>query len=489
MGGLLTAVLLAKEGYDVAVVEQNKQVGGCLQTFSFDKKVFDSAVHYLGSLAEGEALDRIFTYAGIRKELHLQRLDMDCFDALLFAEEDRTYRLAQGIDQFEESLWAQFPGEKEAIRNYRMLLQNTCDRFPLYNLRNGDASEKNAVLHLNLADELQKITADPHLQKVLSGNAILYAGEQDKTAFYLHALVSKSYIDSSWRCVGGSSQIAKLLWRKLQEYGGVIYRNEKINSLVLENGLITKAVSESGNEFHAQHFISNIHPQQTIGLLSDQSVLKPVFRSRVQNAAPTVGCLMLNIVLKPGTVAYKNYNINWNAEDSLKLIAKLPEMFPVNYSIYYTEDRHHIGFAESVSILTYIDTKDFDAWKGTFNSTRNAEDRGQSYNDFKEAKAAALMDKVSERFPELQNNTQSYKIATPLSYRDYQGSVAGCMYGIQKDVNHLNQTSFTTKTRIPNLYLTGQNINLHGILGVSMTALSSVADFTGMDYLLSKINQ
>jgi all-trans-retinol 13,14-reductase len=38
LGGLLSAVMLAKEGMRVAVIEQNKQIGGCLQTFSFQKK-------------------------------------------------------------------------------------------------------------------------------------------------------------------------------------------------------------------------------------------------------------------------------------------------------------------------------------------------------------------------------------------------------------------------------------------------------------------
>ncbi|RQO30866.1 all-trans-retinol 13,14-reductase [Taibaiella sp. KBW10] len=489
LGGLLTAVLLAKEGYDVAIIEQNKQIGGCLQTFSFDKKIFDSAVHYLGSLGEGEVLNQIFSYAGIQKDLQLKRLDQDCFDAVLFGSDPQQYKLAQGLDNFADSLWQQFPEEKEAINAYTRLLQDTCDRFPLYNLRNGDAAEKEEVLHLKLAQELQKITTNQTLQKVLSGNAILYAGMAQKTAFSTHALVSKSYIDSSWRCVGGSSQIAKLLWRKLQEYGGVIYRHEKIKRLVVNNGIIEKAVAASGNEFLGTHFIANIHPQQTIALLSDQSILKSVFKNRILEATPTVGCIMVNIVLKPRTVSYKNYNINWNLKDGLEVIDALSEFFPVNYSIYYTEDSHNHGFAESVSILSYINTSDFAVWKNSFNSTMAAQEREPAYTDFKEEKAVLLINKVAERFPELKEQMQSYKIATPLTYRDYQGSVTGDMYGIQKDVNQLNHTRFTTKTRIPNLHLTGQNINLHGVLGVSMTAISSAADFLGLDYLLQKINE
>lgn len=489
LGGLLTAVLLAKEGYNVAVVEQNKQIGGCLQSFSFDKKIFDSAVHYIGSLAEGEVLHRIFDYAGIQQHLKLQRMDTDCFDAVLSGSDPSVYSLAQGIEHFSEQLQHDFPKEREAINRYVQQLQYTCDRFPLYNLRMGDASEKNAVLDWKLSSVLNELNASPQLQQVLTGNAILYAGDQHKTPFYMHALVSKSYIDSSWKCIGGSGQIAKLLARQLRHYGGTIYKHERINRLLVQNGRVERAIAASGNEFTAEHFISNIAPQHTIAMLSDQSVLKPVFRNRVQEAPLTVGCLMVNIVLQPQTVSYKNYNINWNKKSGLEAIELLQEHFPANYSIYYTEDRHHPGFAESVSILTYIPTEAFASWQDTYNNSLSPSGREQSYLEFKEAKAMALMDVVAWRFPELKQYMRAYKVATPLSYRDYQGSMQGELYGIAKDVNALSQTSLTTKTRIPNLYLTGQNVNLHGVLGVSMTAISSVADFTGMEYLLQKINK
>lgn len=489
LGGLLTAVLLAKEGFDVAVLEQNKQIGGCLQSFSFDKKIFDSAVHYIGSLDQGEALQRIFDYAGIHEHLHLQRLDMDCFDQVLSGEEQEGYALAQNLQQFTEQLNGYFPEEREAIKEYVRRLQYTCDHFPLYNLRLGDASEKHKVSGWKLSSVLDEINASPALQQVITGNAILYAGHHDKTPFYQHALVSKSYIDSSWRCTGGSGQISKQLWKQLMAYGGTIYRHEQVKELRVQNGKIEKAVCTSGAEYLADHFISNIAPQQTIALLSDKHVLKPVFRNRIQQAPLTVGCIMVNIVLEPQKVVYKNYNINWNKTNSLQAIDQLQQEFPVNYAIYYTEDKQHSGYAESVSILSYINTEAFEQWQHTYNNTLDPSGRDEAYRAYKAVLADKLMNAVAVRYPELKQHTKSFKVATPLSYRDYQGSVKGELYGMEKDVNMLSQSSLTTKTRIPNLYLTGQNINLHGVLGVSMTAISSAADFVGMEYLLNKINK
>ncbi len=60
LGGLVSALVLAKEGLKVCVLEKNNQYGGNLQTFSRDKLIFDTGVHYLGGLSEGQNLNRFF---------------------------------------------------------------------------------------------------------------------------------------------------------------------------------------------------------------------------------------------------------------------------------------------------------------------------------------------------------------------------------------------------------------------------------------------
>src|SRR5690606_30946485 len=96
LGGLLCAVILAKEGRKVALIEQNKQIGGCLQTFAFKKKVFDSCVHYVGAMDPGQTQHRIFSYAGIMPHLQIERLNTNGFDQIYFSDSDGPYPIAQG---------------------------------------------------------------------------------------------------------------------------------------------------------------------------------------------------------------------------------------------------------------------------------------------------------------------------------------------------------------------------------------------------------
>ena len=53
------------------------------------------------------------------------------------------------------------------------------------------------------------------------------------------------------------------------------------------------------------------------------------------------------------------------------------------------------------------------------------------------------------------------------------------MYGIVKDYRNPLKTFISPRTKLPNLYLTGQNLNLHGILGAAMSGLVTCTAFMG----------
>jgi all-trans-retinol 13,14-reductase len=106
---------------------------------------------------------------------------------------------------------------------------------------------------------------------------------------------------------------------------------------------------------------------------------------------------------------------------------------------------------------------------------------------FKEKKAQQLIDLVSEKFPTLKNCIHAYYTATPLSLRDYLGSSNGSLYGIAKDYKEPLKTFISPNTKISNLYLTGQNLNLHGILGAGISGIVTATAITGNNEIIKKI--
>ncbi|NLR82009.1 phytoene desaturase family protein [Chitinophaga eiseniae] len=489
LGGLVCGAILSQHGYRVCIYEKNRQAGGCLQTYSREKVIFDSGVHYIGGLAPGENLYKVFKYLGIYDQLKLKRMDMDGFDHISFAGDDKIYKLAQGEENFIRTLLADFPEEEAALRAYCDKISEVCSKFPLYNLRTGDYEEKRSVLQLNTASYLRSITSNEKLQQVLAGNNLLYAGMAEKTPFYVHALVLNSYMKSSWKCVDGGSQIGKLLCRRIRENGGNIIRNMAVTAIQGEGDQVDHIVLQDGTRARATHYISNLHPAQTMAM-THSDTLRSAYRNRVQQLENSVGAFVLNVVLKPGTFRYLNYNHYYHATpDAWAGIDYRAEEWPQTYAMYVSASSRHETYADSLSVMTYMRYAEMGPWQHTIHTVLQPEGRGADYEAFKQQKADLLIDCVEKQFPGFRNCIQSYYVATPLSYRDYIGTGDGSMYGIMKDSADPLRTMISARTKLSNLYLTGQNLNLHGILGVTISGVITSAELLGMDFLVDEINQ
>src|SRR5687767_15196569 len=108
LGGLASGAILAMEGYKVCLLERNKQIGGTLQTYVRERVIFDSGVHYVGGLDEGQNLHQIFKYLGIVYKFKMQKLDEIGFDQLRFEGDPNVYMYSQGYDNFIATLSRQF---------------------------------------------------------------------------------------------------------------------------------------------------------------------------------------------------------------------------------------------------------------------------------------------------------------------------------------------------------------------------------------------
>lgn len=491
LGGLVSALVLAKEGLSVCVLEKNNQFGGNLQTFSRRKLIFDTGVHYLGGLSEGQNLHRYFSYLGIMQGLKLQKLDEKGFDWITFDDDETAYPHAQGYDNFVEQLGRYFPGERENLRRYVNGIKEVCAQFPRYNLAGGQRYSDD-MLYLNAAEFLRSITENKKLQAVLAGTGFLYAGLDENTPLFVHALTVNSYIQSSYKCTDGGSQITKLLIRELRKYGAEVHKHAEVNSFSYdEAGDLYAVRTKDGREFPGRGFISNIEIRRTIELAGKDRFRKS-FTNRIEDLKPTSSCFSVYLALKPSTVPYFNCNYyHYNtAGDVWKNAESKVASWPASYMLSCTPERNNADFAESMTAITYMDFDKVKQWQGTDNTVAGPQERGETYERFKKDKADIFLKKLEEKLPGLTNNVAGVYTSSPLSYRDYIGNYRGNMYGYAKDSGNPLKTMVSPKTKISNLYLTGQTVNMHGILGVTIGAFATCAEILGselIDERLSKV--
>jgi all-trans-retinol 13,14-reductase len=82
---------------------------------------------------------------------------------------------------------------------------------------------------------------------------------------------------------------------------------------------------------------------------------------------------------------------------------------------------------------------------------------------------------------------QSFHTSTPLTYRDYLNVSNGSAYGKLKDFHEPHNAFISPRSKIPNLFFTGQSVHLHGIKGVTTSAIVTSAMMLGDDNLFEKI--
>jgi all-trans-retinol 13,14-reductase len=488
IGGLVCADILGKEGYKVGVIEKNKQIGGSLQTYVRDKVIFDSGVHYLGGLSKGQNLYQIFQYLGIMDKLKLKQMDLDIVDKIVIENDEKEYIYAQGYDNFIAKLLIDFPDEEQSLINYCNAIKDVCQKFPLYNFRTGsEGLEKAEVLGVDAKAFIESVTDNKKLQEVLAGNNPLYAGQPGKTPLYVHALIINSYIESSWKCIDGGSQIAKYIARNIRAQGGEILRDTEVKKIVEEGGVVTYVELANGERLYADHFISNIHPVKTLEI-TETSMIKKAYRNRINALENSVSSFTLNIVFKKDAYKYFGYNYYCCVEGSVWDAAKYTqENWPKGFAIFMAPTSKSTEYAEGMTILSYMTFDEVKQWEHTYNTVSQEEQRGESYEEFKIRKAEVLLDAVEKKFPGLRDSIKSYYTATPLSYRDYIGNDDGSLYGIVKDHKDPLRTFISPRTKVPNLYFTGQNLNMHGVLGAAMSGLVTCSALLGNDDIVEKI--
>ena len=487
LGGLLCGAILSKEGMNVCIVERNEQVGGCLQTFRRNHVIFDTGIHYIGGLDKGQNLYQLFNYLGLIERLALKKMDEKGFDVILFKDDERQYPHGMGYENFIESLTLLFPDEKAAIIRYCERIKQTCATIPLYNFKADEHYDDIDAMELNAKEEIEKLTTNTTLRAVLAGSNMLYIGNGDKTPWNVHALIMNSYIESSWRCEKTGEQIAKLLAKSIRAQGGTILTKAQVNTINEQDEAIKYIALADGTQIVGKQFISNLHPANTIEMV-DSKLLKAPYKNRIKSLENSVSAFVLNIAMKPNSYQYTNRNYYYHeSTDVWTETTYTDDSFPLTYGIFEAVPEKGSEYLEAVSIMTYMKWDEVQQWESTYNNVISPENRGTEYESFKKLKAEKLLAKVANKFPELVANIDNYYVSTPLTYRDYLNTPSGSIYGISKDCTNPIKTLISPTTKIPNLYLTGQNLKLHGVLGVALSAVVTCSAIVGREYLVNKI--
>lgn len=462
LGGLECATMMSKQGRSVLVLERQAQPGGCMQSYRRGNAAFDTGLHYIGGIDEGQPLHDTFLSLGLL-DLPWQRLDRNGFDRITIGNE--TFAFHEGYDNFAKALAERFPTQRQALQNYVDMLRRS-DEDQLATLNNPMPTEdsfSNESFNTNAYAWLHEKFSDELLINVLSGASLKMELHKPTLPLFTFAHGNGSFIQSSWRLKGDGNMLVQKLVEQIKANGGEVICNAEVTELEEHDGMITAAICSNGERYKGQTFISNLHPAATCQLVKDGSAMKKIYRRRMANLPNTFGMFTASVRLKAEKLPYMNHNKFIYAQPN---VWEMSEPNHAGYGILVSCPYSDTGYATTLDILTPMLWQEVVQWQET-----TIGHRGDDYKAMKQRKAEQVISIAEQQMPELREAIDHVYTSTPLTYRDYNHTPHGSAYGIRKDCNNPMMTILTPRTPITNLLMTGQNLMLHGLHGVTMTAL------------------
>ncbi len=488
LGGLLSGFLLSKEGFKVTILEKHRKFGGCLQTFNRDRYTFDTGIHYIGSMAPGQTIHNYWKYFGLSDRLDLVKMDENGFDRISYFGTE--YPLAQGFDNFKERLLAYFPDEASALNSYTQNLHEIVNSHPLYNLELPAGSYSDHYKSIlagsflsDLSSGIRHSASGIRLSDILAGNNFLYAGNPATTSIAELSLINHSFISSAWRLAGGSQHIVDILVDGITRNGGRVLARKKVVG-IHKKGESFHVSTKDGDLFEADQIVSDIHPVSTLELLDGIPVQK-AYNNRIRSLPNSISVFTVYLGLKPESFPFLNYNLYKYKTDYIwSALPSRGDKWPNSFLFMTPPEKEQGAFANTAVAMATMNFEEVREWEKSESGTRE-----KSYFVFKAKKAKLLLDAVYEQFPDLKEAIVTIEISTPLTWRDYTGTVNGSMYGIVKDAANPQKSTILPKTKISGLYFTGQSINLHGALGVTIGAVMTCGEILGLANVINSIKR
>ena len=243
-----------------------------------------------------------------------------------------------------------------------------------------------------------------------------------------------------YRFVEGSQRLADDLALYITRHGGRVLTSQCVHSIQADGKEFVVNYS-----FRFDKIISTIHPKQLLRI-TDLPLFRTIAKNRILNTPETFGSFKTHIRLQPEVLAYDSVT-HFILEHNLLV------MTPCH--------KHNQVYARTIETVMPLDYSELSPWQ------ENRKEHYADYEAFKHHKEQEVISWITSIYPEIQKQIVDIFSSTSLTFRDDFLSPEGAMFGMSESVG-------SVRTRVQGFYLSGQNIFLHGLCGVVMTAQQTV---------------
>lgn len=483
LSGLTSALLLARSGRKVLVLEQHAQPAPVVRGFSRAGLYFDSGFHCAGGLGEASPFRPLLRHLGLEEALEFFPFDAAGADVLQIGKSGERYSLPVGFAALRAKLIELFPQARLEIAEHLDGIAAKWCHFPYLNLETDLADFSMETVHgRSLQDQLQKFSRWPKLQSLLSMHSMLYGVSPEVAPATLNAQVAGSYYHSVHGIVGGGRSLVDALLDLLSRAGAEVRCRAKVDLLLSSVGSVSGVRLTTGEELSAPEVIATLNPALLPQLLPSSGGLRPAYLKRLKNLRQT-GSAYILFARSPkplGFLQRRNLFVLPKAGIFRLALDQPLEQRPF-YLTVADQGREEQGQVEKkgggVIAIMPASYAEVAAWQ-TPELRRSADYRAQ-----KEQLGRRLMGILAENCPALAD-LELLELATPLTLRDYSCAPEGAIYGVGRFIGQYNPQPLT---RLSGLYLSGQAIAAPGLMGAVISSYLTCGSILGHEHLRNEL--
>ncbi|WP_149275950.1 phytoene desaturase family protein [Pareuzebyella sediminis] len=495
VGGLATAICLARSGQKVLVLEQHDVPGGWCHSFYLNGHRFTPGVHYLGLLGEGEPTNDLYRGLGIANDLVFFRMNPEAYEHVYIGENH--FDFPASYEKLIERLSQRFPREKKRIETYLNLIRKVSEE--LYSLPYIKGFWQKLTLPYRTRHfgkygmfSLQRVIKwhikDRLLRNILNVQCGDHGVSPKKVPFVLHSATMYHYLQGGYYPMGGGGALVKAMTNVIKRFNGVIRTKEAVQLIILDGDHKKRAVGvvlQNGTHIYADRIVSNVDVGITYNTLVGTQNLSAKLQKKLENTTYSCTSLMLFLTVdmdlrKAGMDSGNIWMMpNRDTADIYEGISKNDiskgEAFEAMFISCTTlkdptsfDGKHH-----TLEVITYIDYKAFEKFADKH------EARSPEYLEFKEVLTQKMLKGLEKVIPGITSHIVHCELGTPLTNEFYINTTRGNVYGTEKSLRHIGPFAYRAKSEIENLYLCGASILSHGVAGASHSGVETAAQILG----------
>lgn len=340
LGGLSAALRLAKKGFSVQLFERSARLGGKCQVESFAGYSFDTGPSLLTLPAVYRDLF-LKTGAPLEEEVTLTPVD-PAFDYHFASGKRLTLPnasragVAEAIEKTfgKESAqeWVALMDRAEAmwdVAREPFVESELRGLLPLLRRPGFLASLKTISPFTSLRKMAKRYLTTPELITLIDRYATYTGSDPRKAPAVLLTIAYIEQIFGAWHIAGGIGQLSAALERRAKDLGVEVHLNSEVRSITTTGNKATGIMLANGDQFDADHVISNVDAQFTYKQLLSNHPKGARERRKLNHATPSFSGFYLLLGLKGRDASQSHHTVSFPADYDAEFDALFKTQTPV----------------------------------------------------------------------------------------------------------------------------------------------------------------